>query len=157
MKKLYVLAVLGWFASSANATVAGKLDLNYDVQAIGMRELHDGNWLAGVGKQLAHLEINGKERLHLGVFQAWRANHGDPAFGLSLGVTTGGLGEYVGKALDMGTPDLSESVKWLPHVADLISIETFAGYRPVHGSDVHAWIYGVGGYLKIPLDLIKGL
>lgn len=156
MKKMILAALLAW-PSYAGAVVAGKLDLDLNIQTLGLRELNDGNWLAGVGKQLWHLEVDGKERLHFGVFQAWRANQGDPAFGLSLGVTTGGLGDYITKAIDLGTPGLGDYVKWVPQIANLISIETFGGYRPSHGPDVHPWIYGVGGYLKIPLDLIKGL
>lgn len=156
MKRLLVVLLL-CCPSLSSATLVGKLDLNYDAQAVGLRELNDGNWLAGIGKQLWHLESDGKERLHFGVFQAWRTNHGDPAFGLNLGVTTGGLGDYLTATIGQVAPNLSDSIKWIPQLANFISIDTFGGYRPTHGPDVHAWIYGFGGYLKIPLDLIKGL
>lgn len=157
MKHWLMIVALIFLGSTAHATITGKLDLDFNIQTLGLRELHDGNWLSGVGKQIWELDVDGKERFHVGVFQAWRVYQGDPAFGLSMGFTTGGLGDYFYSAINSVAPNLSDYVKWVPQVGNLISIETFGGYRPVHGPDVHAWIYGFGGYLKIPLDLKAGL
>ena len=154
---IILLTYLFMIPNDSVATWRGKLDLNLNAEAVGIRELHDGNWLAGISKQLWHLEEDGKERLHVSVYQAWRAEHGDPAFGLSLGLNTGKLGDWFQDAIGKIAPELSERAKFVTQLSNWISLEVYGGYRFRHGPDVHDWIWCLGGKVRIPIDLIRGL
>lgn len=153
----YLLFLL--LTQDANAAWVGKLDL-LDGRLpcpVGYRELHDGNWLAGLQKQIWHLEKDGKEAFHVSYFQAWRVFQSDPAYGLSLGIKTGDLGAALGEAVKVAAPRIYDKTKWLQKLSNWVEISAFAGARPVHGPDTHTFIYGIGGQVQIPIDLTEGL
>jgi hypothetical protein len=161
MKKwilLLFLAPLAGLAMPAQAqTLKGNFHLGGSPSAIGLRELHDGNWLAGVEYSFYDVIWNNSPILTVNAFTAWRVNRGDPAYGPSLSVNMGQAGGAIGNFLGLGAPGLYNQTTWLFKLADLISIDSYIGYRPVHSQDVHSWIYGIGGKVKIPFDLSKGL
>lgn len=134
----------------------GKLDLFSGVnplpQPIAIRELHDGNWLAGIQKQIWHLETRKVQVLHASYYQAWRTAYGDPAYGLSLGTDLIGDAKIV---LDLANIEVPEPPQLFSDIKTFVSVDFYGGYRPVHGADVHAWIYGIGGKVTIPWDLTQ--
>lgn len=140
---------------------SGKLDLNPVVQPLVMRELHDGQWLAGVAKpNLWHLDQAGVQRFHLGAFQSWNAEHGNPAFGLMAGID---IADHIALAAGaiggaIGVPSLFKPAALLGSV---LSLDFLGGYRPFHDASVKGpWMYGVGAMLKVPFgiaELQKGL
>lgn len=157
MRKLLLLLLLAVPAHSQTIW-KGKLDVFDGVPSpLGMRELHDGNWLAGFDHQFWHLERNSQEVCHVTFFTAWRAMQGDVAYGPSLGVPIGQLGSVLGSAIGLVAPATYHMTPWLQQLGNWVSLDFYGGYRPTHGADVHSWIYGIGGKVKIPLDLIKGL
>lgn len=150
MKKL-LLALMFVLPASAGAVLQGKLDLTPTVNPVLIRELHDGNWLAGYGKSnLFHLDLNGTEIFHAGVFHAWRTNQGDPSLGLSLGIAAPAA-PALGLILD--SLQLPQTAKFLQNVSATVAIDGYGGYRPIHGPDVHSWIYGVGMVLQARVGL----
>lgn len=151
-----VLFLLLFLAVPARAQWAGKLDLHEDPSAIGLRELHDGNWLAGLEHGVAHVEYNGFRLAHVKFFTAWRAMELDAAYGLSAGVNVGGAGAYLATYLPDFFPAI-RTVKFVSMLGNWTSLDFYGGYRPLHGSDTHAWIYGIGGRVRIPLSLSAGL
>lgn len=168
MKRLILaLGLLALPAVQGHATWKGALDLDPSVQPIMIRELHDGQWLAGVTKEnLWHLDYQGAtdsmwngQRFHAGFFQAWNAEHGNGSFGLVAGLDLPvGLGGAVAKLLSaFGNGDW----KPLQYFDSALSLDGIGGYRPVHTSDVDGnWVYGVGARLKIAFgvqELKKGL
>jgi len=60
----------------------GKLNLAVnESQPIMLRELNDGQWLFGVSKpDIFHVDRNGAQWFHAGVFQAWNAEKLNPTF-----------------------------------------------------------------------------
>lgn len=139
----------------ASAAWQGKLNLDSNLDPVMIRELHDGQWLAGVSKgNLFHVDQDGVQRLHVGVFQAWNAEQGNPATGLVAGVD---LPPGFAAALASGLPDWFKPVEY---VQAAVSLDFFGGYRPQHTEDTHQWIYGVGAKLRVKFgskELQKGL
>lgn len=158
MKKILIVALV-LIPLSSFAAWQGKLDLTPVVNPLVIRELHDGNWLAGYAKpNLWHLDKDGREWFHAGIWHAWRTDHGDPAIGLSAGVNIGDMGSVLGAISDV--LGLDATAKWTRIIGGAVSIDGYGGYRPVHGPDVHDWAYGIGAMLtkKFGLpDLAKGL
>lgn len=158
MKKLAALLLL--LSAPAGALWQGKLDLDPTVAPIVIRELHDGQWLAGVTKEnLWHLDHDGAQRLHAGVFQAWNAEKGNASLGLVAGVD---LPAYLGPALQaLGSAlGLGETFKPLQYFSSVLSLDAIGGYRPLHSPDVHSWVYGAGARLNIGFgvqELKRGL
>ena len=159
MKKYLFLMVL--FASPVQAAWQGKLNLALnESQPVVLRELHDGQWLAGVAKpDIFHLDRDGVQWFHAGAFHAWNAEKGNPTFGFIAGVDLPKAGPYIAslaKALE-----LEGLFKPLMYADSLVSIDGFAGYRPVHSPDVNGnFTYGVGARLNIAFgvkELQKGL
>lgn len=161
MKHWLLSFALICFGSTANAAWESKLDLNPVVSPIMIRELNDGQWLAGVTKEnVWHLDQDGKQRLHAGVFEAWNAEHGNASFGMLLGVD-------VPLSLSQGLYKLGESLglsnafKPAAYLASALSLDAVAGYRPFHSADVNGeFVYGVGFRMNIAFgvkELQKGL
>lgn len=151
MKKLsliLILSILGYIGVSEAAWV-GKLDLSPNVSPVMLRELGDGQWLAGLAKpDIWHLDKDDVQWAHAGIFHAWNAEKGNPSFGLMAGIDLPKAGPYIsklGKALEL------ESVfKPLTVAEGWVSIEAFGGYRPVHTPDVKGnWVYGIGAKMNI--------
>lgn len=167
MKKLlYVLPLL--LLGNAYAGWEGKLDLTPNVSPIVIREVHDGQWLAGVSKNnILHLDYSGDtnsvwngQRFHLGAFEAWNTEHGNASTGLVGGVDiplplSEALG-YISSALQ-----LQESFKPAEYLSSMISFDIIGGYRPLHDASVNGnWVYGAGASLNIAFgvkELQKGL
>lgn len=154
-RKLTLAAILFFMASSVSATWKGALNLNSDFAPVMIRELHDGQWLAGVAKtDIWHLDQDGVQRFHAGLFQAWNAERGNPTFGTVVGVDLPvGLATSIAAAL----PDW---FKPSTYIASAVSLDFFGGYRPQHSDDTHSWVYGIGAKLKVSFgqkELQKGL
>lgn len=158
MKKWIILVILFLVGPLHAQTVwKGKLDLGSNPSAIGLRELHDGNWLAGFEHPIWHLERNSIPMFNINFFTAWRALQGDPAYGPSFGMNIGQAGSAIGNIIGMTAPALYDKTPWIQQLGNFVSIEIYTGYRPVHSADTHAFMYGIGGKVTIPLDLLKGL
>lgn len=153
-----LIACCGFFLSSvSNAAWVGKLDLTTHFQAIGLREVNDGQWLGGLGKNFYNIQKDGADRLHVGIISAWNAEHGNNLYGINLGVNLPGV---IHDGLARLAPDLTASldgVRWIGQLGNMLSVDFMGGYRPHHNSDVHDFGYGVGAYVTVPLDLIQGL
>lgn len=136
-----------------------KLDLSTKPKAAMARELHDGNWLAGLAWAPYKLQnIEGFD-IHAGIMQAWRVDKGDAATCLTLGIGAAGLGSVLGAAVE-AMPDLTDFFKPLRYGKFVLSLDCFGGARPQHGSDVHTWVYGglaQLGYAFSNADLKQGL
>lgn len=144
MKTLLVIAALICFGSQAQAAWVGKLNLNSNFSPVMIRELHDGQWLAGVAKgDIWELDQNGVKRAHAGMFQAWNAEQGNPATGLVLGVD---LPPGFAAGIASGLPEFFKAGAYM---GAAVSLDFFGGYRPQHSNDTHSWIYGVGAKLSI--------
>ena len=161
MKHWLGVVALICFGSQAHAAWVGKLDLSPVVSPIMIREIHDGQWLYGVTKEnLWHLDHNGEQRIHVGLFQAWNTEHGNASFGPVVGVDVplrlsqaiGGIASSLG---------LDQTFKPLQYVGAVLSVDAIGGYRPVHSADVNGpWVYGVGVRLNVAFgvkELQKGL
>ena len=156
--RMLILALLVLIPGPASAGYKIKFDLiSSPTELLGMRELNDGNWLAGFSKQAASLRKDDVEKLHLNAFSAWRVEGGDIAYGLGLGVPLGNLGDGLLAAVRSVAPNLEENMKWLPKVGSFLSLDTYVGYRFKHGPDVHPLVYGIGGKVSIPFDILRGL
>lgn len=159
--KLMILLLLGMFVRSANATWKGSLDLNPVMSPIVIRELHDGQWLAGVVKEnIWHLDQDGIQRFHAGVFQAWNAEHGNASTGMVFGIDIPAhLAESL-QALGDGL-NMHSTFKPASLLGSMLSFNFIGGYRPFHSSDVIGpWVYGFGARLSIKFgvqELQKGL
>jgi hypothetical protein len=158
LKKLLALLLLA--APSLTHAGFGKLNLSPVVSPVFIRELHDGNWLAGYAKpDIWKLDIGRAviSDVHIGAFHAWRVNSGDAAVGLSAGLGLPSLGPALAKLGEV--LQIPGTIKWISLVEASLSLDFYGGYRPIHGPDVQDWMYGVGGYLKYSFglpDLIKG-
>ena len=155
MKTLLTLVML--LTVPASAAWQGKLDLlSPQASAIGVRELHDGNWLAGLQTKTWHLEKDGLEVFSVSYFQAWRAMQGDPAYGLSVGVkaaSASGILQSVVSSLDNNGLASWTPPPWVKSIGNWVSLDIYGGFRPTHSADVHSWVYGIGGKVTSPLDL----
>lgn len=149
------------FGSSAQASWQGKLDLQSSVQPMILREVHDGQWLAGLAHpNLFHLDHNGNAILHVGVFSAWNAETGNSSFGPMAGVDLLGISKEVGVSIPGVLGYIGEAVN-LPslfkpavYLTELLSLDAFVGYRPMHTNDVLGnWIYGAGATLRVPFGV----
>jgi hypothetical protein len=122
---------------------------------VTIREINDGNWYVGYAKSdIFKLEYNGTEQLHFGVVHAWRTS-GDAMLGLSLGRH---VSQDIAPILTL--LGLEKTAKFIYLAKEVVSIEAYGGFRPIHSPDVHDWAYGVGVVLQksfgLP-DLTKGL
>lgn len=155
MKHWLMAAALICLGSPAHALWQGKLNLDTNLDPVMIRELHDGQWLAGFAKgNLWHLDQNGVSRFHAGLFQAWNAEHGNPATGLVLGLD---LPPGLAAAAAAGLPEWFKPGTYLTAA---VTLDFFGGYRPQHSDDTHQWIYGIGAKLKIAFgvkELQQGL
>ena len=162
-----LLAIMLSLSGAANAAWietknwSGKLDLDPVVSPVALRELKDGQWLAGIAKEnIWHLDQLGVQRFHIGLFQAWNAEKGNASFGilagpdipLGLASKIGALGEAL---------SLPNFFKPAQYISSVLSINAFGGYRPIHTDDVYgSWVYGVAARLSIAFgvkELQKGL
>lgn len=162
MKKLLLVFWLALCAVQARAEDwsrwHGKLNLDLKtVSPIIARELNDGQWLAGIDFTAWTLYRNDLEILHVGIFQAWNAEHGNTSTGLTLGRNTS-----VGKVLGPIAKRMHLDNYWKPTtlLGAIISLDGFLGYRPQHAQDVQGnLVYGALARLSIPFsveDLKKG-
>lgn len=157
-----VLSLLG-FIGTANAALVGKLDLASSVQPFAARELHDGQWLAGVAHpNLFHADLNGIPIFHAGIFQCWNTENGNASFGPMAGIDLGGLSQLAGvgipQLLDLvaQATNLQKTVSAVRFIPNLLSIDGFAGYRPIHTADVNGeFVYGYAFTLSIPFGLTE--
>lgn len=149
MNKISTLILL-LLSSTASATWQGKLDLNPTVSPILIRELHDGQWIAGVTKEnLWHLDKDGIQRFHAGVFQAWNAEHGNASTGMVIGVDVPVPLSYGLKTLGEGF-GLPSVFKPATLFSSMLSFDVIGGFRPFHSADVNGnWVYGLGAKLGI--------
>ena len=149
MKTLFLILML---AAQSQAALVGKFDLEPTVHPLALREIHDGQWIAGIGKDFWRLESNGREILHIGLFQAWNAEHGNASFGPSLGLKLPGITPAIGKIGEaLQLPNFFKPAQYL---ASCVSLESFVGYRPIHTADVLGEIvYGFGARLNIEFGL----
>jgi len=159
--KLILAALFALLPMGVQASWTGHLDLQSSVQPLALREIHDGQWLAGYAHpNLFHIDHNGNPIFHLGVFHAFNAEGGNASFGPLAGVDLMGISREVGVDVPALLGNLGEwtgapSVfKPASYFVNLLSVDFFGGYRPVHTDDVLGnWIYGVGATLKIPFGV----
>ena len=155
MKKLFLVLFL--LPGLAKANWYGSLDLSPTVQPLILREAHDGKWLAGSAHYLWLLHHNRNTIAHFGLFNAYNAQNGNGSFGPLIGLDLMGLS----KDIVIDIPDtIANFGEWLglPSIfkpvslfTEILSIDAFTGYRPVHTSDVDGkFIYGGAAALKIP-------
>lgn len=155
--RMIVIALL-LVASNSWASYSVKLDLiGSGVEAIGVRDLNGGGWLAGASKQVLSIHRDGNEKLCLNMFSAWDANGGNPAYGPSLGIPLGRLGDKLNEIIVAIAPGLAQEFGWLHKIGNFASLDVYGGYRVHPTGDSRPWVYGFGGKLKIPLNLIGGL
>lgn len=167
MKNIIVSLALAMIPpASVSAAWVGRFDLNPAVSPIVIRELHDGQWIAGITKEnLWHLDNTGAgalagQRAHVGIFEAWNAQHGNASFGTVVGIdipvklaeAIQSIGESFG---------LQQSFKPLSYVGSALSLDAIAGLRPAHSADVSGpFVYGFGARLNVAFgvsELKKGL
>src|SRR5271170_2902900 len=169
MKRVITLAVLLVLcASVAKATTyAGKLDLNADVQVIGMYDIGNKDMLAGMEKNVWELDkINNGSSMqlfHVGVFQAWNS-HADGAAvsGITAGVPISTIASEAQALVNMLPYVTANNSLNLPSWATLIgnytSINVLGGYTFAGtGSDAVKWRYGVGAEVNIPLSQLQSV
>lgn len=138
----------------------GKLDLGHsDPQAIAVRELHDGMWIVGAQQQVWHLQntVSGNEVFHVSAFWATRLEGQDTAYGPSIGINIGEAAHAALLKVEALAPVLAVNPPpWLSKISSWVSFDVYGGYRPFthESSDVHVWIYGVGGKVTIPLSAL---
>ena len=170
MKKLIAALTLTMtlIPCQAFAIWTGRLDLSPTVSPLVIRELHDGQWLAGITKEnLWHLDYNSitgsqwdGQRLHAGVFEAWNAEHGNATFGIVSGfdipVALSQAIFSIGNAIG-----LTNTFKPAQYLASALSLDGLVGYRPWHDASVNGDLtYGVACRLNIAFgvsELQKGL
>ncbi len=157
MKYLLLAVACLCACGSAKAAYVGKLDIgSSNPAAIAFRELNDGMWLVGAQQQLWHLQNSDSNRevFHVSGFWATRLEGQDTAYGPSLGVN---IHEAIHAALsriEVAAPLLASVPPWVSKISAWTSMELYGGYRPVISYDSHHWIYGVGGKVTIPMDML---
>ncbi len=157
MKKLLLLLTLTAPCISHGAW-QGKLDLQPNVQPLLLREVADGQWLAGyTAPNIFHIDHNGNPIFHIGLFHAFNAEGGNSSFGPIAGLDLAGISRDIGFSVPslisgLGTGlGLEKVFKPAALFAEALTLDAFIGYRPVHTADVYSeWVYGGGIALKIP-------
>lgn len=160
IKKLIRGLVIAGLTSAnglAFATWQGKLDLEPSVSPIILREAHDGQWLYGIAHpNLFKLLHNENTIFHVGAFQAWNAESRNASFGLLAGVDLIGASRDIGLDIPLRLGQVADwanvgtSFGVVKYVQEMISLDFFGGYRPVHTDDVLGqWVYGAAASLKI--------
>lgn len=158
-----MLLALMLLPSVSFASLVGKLNLQPSVQPIIARELHDGQWLAGISHPdiwalVYHgagnlLYSDGDQVFHAGLFTAWNAEKGNASYGPLAGVNIplkiGSLLQSMGDNLGLST-----TFKPISFAGSYLSIDGFGGVRPFHTSDVIGnWVYGFLFQVKIPFAI----
>ena len=157
MKKLIVCLMLASAGSAnANSQYAGKLDLNYDFQAICYRNLYDGMWMTGAQKQVWHLQYLPRdvEVLHASAYYASHLGGPGQSYGLSAGFNIGAGAYAVLREVEAIASVIDSAPPWLLKVDQWISVDFYGGYAPHPGVDQRNWDYGVGGKVKVPADML---
>lgn len=159
MKRL-LLAIITMLAIThgVNAAWQGKLNLEPSVYPMVLREIHDGQYLYGISvPELWHLDHNGNIILHAGLYQAWNAESGNASVGPLLGLNLGGVGKEIGVDIPKFIGGLGDALKLAPLFKPIslfssaLSLDAFAGYRPIHTADVNGeLVYGGACVLGIP-------
>lgn len=162
IKRLVVATmVFGNLSSFAHAVWQGKLDLQSSVQPLVLREVHDGQWLAGIAHpSIFRLDHNNNTIIHAGVFQAWNAENGNASFGPLVGLDLSGISNDLGFNISDMISSLGKGLnlptffKPAAYFADILSLDAFVGYRPIHTADVNGeLVYGGAACLKIPFGV----
>lgn len=164
MKKLLTGIIVIWaLAGQAWATLVGKYDLDPTLSPVIARELHDGQYLAGiahphlwclqyVGQDTA-LYANGTCVMHAGVQTLWNAEKGNASYGPLFGFNIPGnvnpilqsIGEWAG--LHQNSIDALSSA---------LTVDFFAGYRPIHTADViGSFTYGYSCTFSLKFGVTK--
>lgn len=129
------------------------LKLRYDW--VGARDLKNGEWLAGHSLDVLWLykKSEGEPIIYLSANNLFNADHkGKGAFGVALGIETGGMGKTITKAAETFTPKLAPRLKWIESLSKYVTAEVGGGHKTwgVPG-DQSKWYWTVGGKLKIPV------
>lgn len=160
-KKLILVSLLALIPMQVRAQWTGKWDLSSSVQATAFRELHDGQYLAGISHPNLWSLNHGANRLfHIGIFEAWNSEHGNASFGPIAGADLLGISNEVG----LNIPNLLNSIgtsvnlpsifKASSYFVNMLTIDAFVGWRPVHTSDVIGNLtYGIGASLNVPFGI----
>jgi hypothetical protein len=158
MKLMLTAVLLLAAAVPSHAKVAGKLDLANPVfDVIVFRELNDGMWLGGAQKTIWKLQrvSDGKEVMHVAVFWATRPElNSHKVYGPSLGFNLGGAISEAATHVAALASLVDALPPFVGKIGNWTSLDIYGGYRPTIGYDEHHLIYGVGGKVQIPLDLV---
>lgn len=162
MKKEFfavVVALVSVLCAPARASdYAGKLDLTGNPEAIVLREFNDGMWLVGAQKTAWKLVNIRKdvEVFHVAAFYATRLEGQSPAYGPAVGFNFGPAMAAALSRVEVLVPLIPEKFPpWVSKLGEWTSIDAYAGYRPSVAADQHHIVYGLGGKVKIPLDLLS--
>ena len=150
MKKIALLLLL------ASPVMAGvHYDISLDVDPVMVRDIHQGIWLAGVKKDVVSIDtgLSGVlDKVYLGAFHAWNAEHGDPVMGVSLGLRLGSVASGLGAISN--TLGLGSVYKPLQYAGSFVHFNTYLGGRPQITKNVRDhFMYGVGVALNVPFGV----
>lgn len=161
MRKLLFLSLF-LLNSVAHAAIVGRWlipqsKLDYLPNPLLLRELHDGQWLSGIKKDVWVLEDNQNHHqwIQVGGYSAWDTWHGDQSWGLTVGTQLNmfsGIAGMLAKALDLASVPAEHELQYIDKA---LTFQAFGGYRPVNnGTEVIGhWVYGYGFQLSIPVTL----
>lgn len=140
-----------------------QFDATADATFCGMRELHDGQWLAGTCRDLFYLTHAQSDGLthkfaHVGVGVFWNGEHGNATVALKGGLNFGTAIQEGLQLLGMQYPSLQAmgAPPFLQKVGDMTSLDFALGYRPIHDASVNGDLtYGIAFNLRVPFSLFS--
>ena len=141
-------------AAAGKMKVSIPLELKTDI--VGVRDLHNGDWLTGIEMDILWLRQEGKTKptAYLAANNLFNLDHaGRGSFGLALGANTGKAGETFARLAENLLPNLAPSLGWLASASNWLTLEIAGGYRPWGTPENESrWVYGFGGKVRIPLE-----
>lgn len=128
-----------------------------DFYTVGARDYVNGQWLSGWGKELFPIVYKGQEVAYIAAQNLFNASEaGKGAVGAAIGIRPvnliNGLAQGLGAASQLiNLPPVAQQV------GNFLSFEAGYDYRIQNTPGVSRHVGTVGGQVRIPFDLLKGL
>lgn len=152
----YLPKCAGWLHVTAKLSIGLSQDIG-DFYTVGARDFHNGQWLSGWGKEAAPIRYDDREVAFIALHNLFNADKGGKgAIGGALGIRPVNLINGVGAAVG-AVDDVIPLPPWAQKINNFTSLEAGVGYRLQNVPGVSRLETTLGGQVRVPLDLLKGL
>lgn len=147
----------GWYWNvTSKLSIGVSTDIG-DFYTVGARDYYNGQWLSGWGKELFPITYNGNEAAYLSAQNVFNANEGGKgAIGGAFGIRPINLINAIGTAAGAAS-NVIKLPPWAQSINNFMSVEAGADYRIQNTPGVSRLVLTVGGQVRVPFDLLKGL